>query len=78
MRPYFEYGLWFGALLFKKAAEKLEGPASLFRGVGRMTCEERLRELSFRLAKRRPRWLRGNLIVTYLYLKGHVLLSSKR
>lgn len=25
----------------------MEGPASVFRGTGHMTCEERLRELGF-------------------------------
>lgn len=50
----------------------------MFRSMGYMICEEGLRKLGFSLAKRRPRQLRGSIIVTYIYTKRHTLLSSKR
>lgn len=58
--------------------ETVEDPVGMFRHIGCMTCEEGLGELDFSLEKRKLRWLRGNLIVTYIYLKEYRLLSSRR
>jgi len=72
VRPHLEYCVQTRSSQYRREMDLLEciqrRATKMIQGVGQLSCEDRLTELGlFSLEKR---WLQGDLIMTFWYLKG--------